>query len=480
MTGILNGVSLPLHSSHSSSDGPLVEVSLSRPAYRIGGTVVGTVRLVANNADLHPRLCFESAELYVKGSCKIDSRWHNVDEYRMLYGSHPHFDDHEQTEWKLKQENTVCFWATNVISLLDLEERRGGHWKDVKPKPIKISKSVSSKFEAEKTEPFDDAMDLLDQKQLTFTFRADLPADVPHSTSLTCCRYTYSVIVSVKTSSGKSILVNLPFTVLTPMNGYSNMETSTGRVKLGSCLAMAHSAGLPFHITIDEIHQPKGQVTVNRHTSLKAKSRDVQTLRVADLHGTPCCVLTAIGSACMNPGGRVMFHLDFPISSDTWLPCHQVSACLQGQEVAMYEDKTQHRARSYIFDTHIETVEFGYTERLSFTLLLPLDCPCSLQTDLVKIEISCGLDLAVDDPKGGLTNLRLELPIKVVHAPAADEMQRDEDEVPTLRELLHDGNDEPLESDPLKSGSFPTRDIQKDLKVLSLLLVDSCGLKEGN
>jgi hypothetical protein len=40
------------------------------------------------------------------------------------------------------------------------------------------------------------------------------------------------------------------------------------------------------------------------------------------------------------------------------------------------------------------------------------------------VEISCGLDLMVDDTNGGFTNLQLELPIKVVHAPTADEIDR--------------------------------------------------------
>lgn len=462
--------------SQRSLNKPSLEISLSRPTYRIGGTVVGTVRLLPNNCNVLPRSCFESAQLYVKGSCQIDSRWHNVDEYQKIYGVHPHLNDHGLIELKVKQDSSVCFWATNVLSLHHLEERQGGHWNDVKPKPIKLSSNISFDFEKKTREAADDMMDMLDRTQMTFTFRAGLPFDLPHSASLTCCRYTYLVVVHAKTVTGESIIMTHPFTVLSPLNGYANI-VSMGRVKLGSCQAMAHSAGLPCHITIDEMYEARGQVTVNRHTSFKAKSRDIQTLRVADPHGRPCCILTVIGSVCMYPGGRILFQMDFPISGDTWLPCYQVSASLQGEELAVYEDKTQRRARSYVFDTYHENVEFGNTERLTFSLLLPLDCPYSLQSDVVKVGITCALDLTVDDINGGYTNLRLDLPIKVIHAPTAEEMEREEQELPTLQELLY-GSDVPIETDPRKSCHFPTKDIQKDLKNLSLLLIDSCGLKE--
>lgn len=467
--------SFPLQSK-SSSNRPSIEIVLSRPTYRIGRTVVGTVRLLPNNCNILPRSCFESAQLYVKGSCQIDSRWHNVDEYQKIYGVHPHLSDHGLIELKVKQDATVCFWATNVLSLLHLEERQGGHWKDVKPKPIKLSSKLSFDLEKKTSEAADDEVDMLDGTQMTFTFRADLPMDLPHSTSLTCCRYTYFVVVHAKTVTGESLIVTRPFTVLSPLNGFTNI-VSTGRVKLGSCQAMAHSTGLPFHITVDEMYEARGQVTVNRHTSFKAKSKDIQTLRVADPHGRPCCILTVIGSVCMYPGGRLLFQMDFPISGDTWLPCYQVSASLQGEELAVYEDKTQRRARSYVFDTHHEVVEFGCTERLTFSLLLPLDCPYSLQSDMVKVGIICALDLTVGNFNGGYTNLRLELPIKVIHAPTADEMDRDEQELPSLQELLY-GSDVPIETDPRNSCTFPTRDIQKDMKILSYLLVDSCGLKD--
>jgi len=462
---VSNGVPLSIE--------PSAEIALSRPAYRLGASVVGTVRLLANNLEVSPRSCFESAYLYVKGICKIDSRWHNADEYQMLYGFHPHVEEYERTEPKLRQDNTVCFWATNVIPLLGLEERRDGNWNDVRPKPIILAHKLRNKLEREE-QAVDDNISGLERRQMAFTFRAELPKDLPHSASLNCCRYSYVVVVKAKTYSGENLVSMLPFKVLSPLNGHDKVE-STGRVMLGSCSAMAHSNGLPCHVSIDEMKEPNGQVTVNRHTSLMAKYRDIQTLRVADPLGRPCCVLTDVGGGCMFPGGRLLIQLDFPIAGDSWLPCHQVSACLKGQEIAIYEDKSQRRTRSYVFDTYHETVAFGYTERISFSLLLPLHCPCSVQSDLVKVEISCGLDLTVDDTNGGFTNLQLELPIKVVHAPTADEIDRDHDDGPTLRELFH-GSDEPLESNPLKSGSFVTKDIQKDLKTLSLLMADSCGL----
>jgi hypothetical protein len=43
----------------------------------------------------------------------------------------------------------------------------------------------------------------LEYLHLAFTFRADLPLDIPHSAIATCVRYSFSVVVSAKTASNE-------------------------------------------------------------------------------------------------------------------------------------------------------------------------------------------------------------------------------------------------------------------------------------
>lgn len=267
--------------------------------------------------------------------------------------------------------------------------------------------------------------------------------------------------------------MNTPFSVLTPLSGNVISEeqlVTAPRIRLGSCTAMAHSAGLPCHVNATDIYRPKGATTVNRNVNLLSTiaKGNVQTLRIADPSGQPCCILTVLGSQVMNPGGHLLLQFDFPPS---WVPCHQVSVCLRGEEVALYEDGSTKRTRAFLLDTANELVESGYTERVSLNLHVPLDCPCTFRTDLVKITVQCRIDISVG--KGGTTNLQFHLPCTVAHSPADDE--------PTENECDDDVAETPLEELMLEEDSrtlpiFQTKDIRRDLKVLSLQMVDACGL----
>lgn len=279
--------------------------------------------------------------------------------------------------------------------------------------------------------------------------------------------------------------MNAPFSVLTPLTGNALSEKDLAkapRVRLGTCSAMAHSSGLPCHVTATDLHQPKGATTVNRNANLLATvaSGNVQTLRIADPDGEPCCILTALGSQVMNPGGHLLLQFDFPSS---WVPCHQVSACLQGEEIALYEDGSTNKTKTFLFDTAYEVVESAYTERASLSLYLPLDCPCTVLTDLLKVSVQCRIDLACEKSDGGYSNLQFHLPIKVAHSPMADEANGNEfddedvNETP-LDEIVFGAEALSLvEKDHTKPTSFKTRDIRKDLKVLSLQMVEVCGLQ---
>jgi hypothetical protein len=102
-------MSTAAHHEESSHD-TTVEVLLSRPSYRLGGSVVGTIRLTATAAakkDVHPRTWFQSARVYVAGRCRVDGRWHNPVIYKQIYGQHPHLRDHMDLEESSSE--TVCF-----------------------------------------------------------------------------------------------------------------------------------------------------------------------------------------------------------------------------------------------------------------------------------------------------------------------------------------------------------------------------------
>ena len=182
----------------------------------------------------------------------------------------------------------------------------------------------------------------------------------------------------------------------------------------------------------------------------------------------------------MNPGGHLLLQFDFPSS---WVPCHQVSACLQGEEIALYEDGSTNKTRTLLLDTAYEMVETGYTERASLSLYLPLDCPCTVLTDLVKMAVQCRIDLACEKVDGGYSNLQFHLPLKVAHSPTADEVNGtdfgDEDvNSAPLDEIVFGAEALSLiEKDTTKPSSFVTKDIRKDLKILSLRMVESCGLE---
>lgn len=184
-----------------------VEVVLSRPAYRLGGNVVGTIRLIPKEG-VDPRAWFASAQVYVAGRCKVDDRWHNPVIYKKLYGTHPHLKECMDVERKaVATEDTVCFWATNVVNLLELEERDVGHWDETNPKALVENSGLLTESEAinyEDARAEGEAEELpLEFLQIAFTFRCHLPHDIPHSAVATCVRYSFSVVVSAKTTSNE-------------------------------------------------------------------------------------------------------------------------------------------------------------------------------------------------------------------------------------------------------------------------------------
>lgn len=188
-------------------------------------------------------------------------------------------------------------------------------------------------------------------------------------------------------------------------------------------------------------------------------------MRVSNARGQPVCVLTVVGAAKLTPGSRIHLQWDFPeriSASKEWIPCYQVSACLAGEEYAIYEDGKTTRTQSYVFDTCHEWVDPGMTHRVSKTLLLSMDAPCSLYTDVMELFIRCQIDITVRENGNEYNNLRLELPCQVIQSfgDERDIYEEEENRILPLPELL--GSDADTNSD------FPMSDIASDLKILAL------------
>ncbi|GKY93086.1 hypothetical protein MPSEU_000276900 [Mayamaea pseudoterrestris] len=462
-----------------------VEVVFSRPAFRQGGTLVGSVRVTrddTNNASIiPPRNLIKSLDFCVMGRCRLDPRWHNVKEYQdaqlvakksLIWGM-----DHDK--------NSVCFWATQPIDLMEYQERTVGRWDDVKPKPILLEEGDETNVSVAEEISLED-------HQLAFTFQANLPVSLPHSMQGTSCRYYYAVVIKLLLRSQKNARwIQTPFLVLTKHPDFDHIadddSASLRKFRLAPCQAVVHSSGLPCFVTAAELHHPGGTLTVNQHGASQFSNvrrddpKHLQTMRVADPSGEPVCILTLLGASVMHPGSRVKLTFDFPLTKD-WVPCHQVCACLQGEEIAIRRDGSCKRSRSYLFSTAHEYFDPKCIERVTLELLLPLDAPCSIKTDVVAISIRCLVDISVEQPgkEGDFQNLRLEIPCEVTHSVAAYERTDDDARLRdnlSIDELLGDGNGEQLDKDPTNPASFQNVGISEELKILSMHMAESCGLR---
>ena len=535
-----------------------VRLTLSRPRYRSGGVVVGTVHLSwdadvptttatstsgastnSNNASKPYR--FHSARLYLSGHARIDPRWLNdADGLRSLYGRHPSLaslpDGAEDRAVRhvfgdcadgvhLEGGQTVCFYATNVVDLL----AAGGGG-------VGSSSGPGANANARKKRQ---------RHQMAFTFRSTLPDDAPPSASTATARYFYSAVVCIETGpyeGDDTVLVQAPFAVTQGPSSrvvVSGHDSLGARVKVGTlevlsrCSARAaedvndkvkDDGDVPMQITTiqppcyvppTEWHRP-AKLAVDRDFGLCSRpmsmvgggrSSDVKSLRIVNEDGIPCCVLTLVGTATMRPGGRAVIRCDFAedvllrtgkrsssvvgddedeqnsrrsSSTDRLLPCYRVSAFLRGEECALNEDGTSRRTRSYAFDAHHVRVEPGCTDSVSLNVGLPLSCPISMHTDLVKVATTCKIVLTVkkdDSPASGRGGsetaggnnsgqydfLTLEMPCEVVHGFGEEEEDADAGErkndgvIPIRRHPVGDGG-----------SNFAVGDIMTDLKVLTM------------
>ena len=538
------------HQSHphgpSAAPEPLVDVKLhlSRPRYRAGGVVVGTVHLSwdANNSNNNNNFHPQSARLYLSGHARIDPRWlTDAESLRGLYGRHPALaaphhlpegvEDRAvrqvfgdcQDGVHLEGGQTVCFYATNVVDLLAAAGGGNG------------SGSGSAKdTDADAARP--GGKKKRQRQEMAFTFRSTLPDDAPPSVSTATARYFYSAVVCIETGpyeGDDTILVQAPFAVTQCSSSGGSIATTMSsdghnslgaRVKVGTLevLSRGNAAGSDddeagdhtttgtaiqpiCYIPPTEFHQP-AKLSVDRDFGLCATARgssDVKSLRIANQDGIPCCVLTLVGATTMRPGGAAMILCDFAEdvvlrrrksstaegdgvdtsssekdSPTSLLPCYRVSAFLHGEEYALNEDGTSRRTRSFAFDSKHVRVEPGCTDSVSLDICLPLSCPISMHTDLVKVVTACKIVLTVkkyvstassessgDSSSEGASNqydfLTLQMPCNVVHGfDEDDEEAEGKDDLAERRHVVG--------ADSHEDRSFAVCDIMKDLKVLAM------------
>jgi hypothetical protein len=157
-----------------------------------------------------------------------------------------------------------------------------------------------------------------------------------------------------------------------------------------------------------------------------------------------------------------------------------VSACLQGEEVSISRSGARKRTRRHLFDTAYEELDPETVECVTLNLVLPTSAPCSILTDMLEISVQCLIDIAIASTKGDeYRNLRLEIPCQVQHGIFDWERNgEDNDDSPGKRafeELLESGVERI--NDPKDPRCFRYKDIKDELKILSLSMADSCGLR---
>ena len=229
----------------------VVEITLSRPYYRLGGTVVGTLLVVAAapSSALLLRDAIASLKLTVTGYCRLDPRWHGKEEVTALLqrfhstttSTQPPFTDRPEPSYPPLPHHTAPIWSSGIMELMDLPERTIGRWSDAQPHPIVLPRGYR-RDDVSTTTPLDVAhyhrptagnepqqqqqQLKLEEQQLAFTFRVTLPKHTPHTLVATSCRYYYTVAVQLqKTRRNNSKVVEwteVPITVYTALPDDNN------------------------------------------------------------------------------------------------------------------------------------------------------------------------------------------------------------------------------------------------------------------
>jgi hypothetical protein len=482
------------------------------------------------------RKIFTHASIHLSGKCRVDARWHPAAAtsgvLQDLYGSvHPILvndlppetiraeanSDLDDLGMLSKANSTVVyFFATNCASLLDLPERGEPchrkslriSWSDINDEEDDVEGgSDIHHSDHESQQPYASPSSTYAEKcrHLAFTFQAPLPEDLPPTTYATCCRYFYSAVVSVRTIQNQVLTAQVPFTLLScaRMRFSANRDLSLThtshlsmvdkrsktRVQVGLCSAKAHSNSLSCHVS-PSTYARKPQIGVSSTGLCSTMTiRDTRYLRMTNTDGIPACLLKAVGSRVMLPGGRMLLQFDFNpdelllltnghnnepslSSSPSVLKCLQIGACLRGEEVACH-GTTRVVTRTYVLDTGHAYVDSD-VDSISMTLGLPLDSPCSLSTELVEISIVCRIELTVETDRIGASGrhsyevLTLELPVEVVETKI---FQEEEENYTGEMNLL--GTPRPSFYENEDSVNQIPQDILNDLTMLSIRMLDA-------
>mmetsp|Transcript_19510 Transcript_19510/g.29350 ORF Transcript_19510/g.29350 Transcript_19510/m.29350 type:complete len:524 (+) Transcript_19510:58-1629(+) len=483
---------------------PSLNVWLSRQEYILGSNLVGTIRISASSQ-------IKTSIVYVVGRCGIDSRWHRtamviqrISRDNLYLNFVKALEDKRVTSPKNNETTlTTSFWSSNIVDLKQLKERTSGNYRDYRPRSLELPPDNPELYFVERNTTTQNAntfwpgLDNLfsGDDHLIVTFRANLPINLPPTSSFTCCRYSYAVVVRAETNDGVVLCRSVPFHVVsTPITNRIAPQTNSTVLKQGICYAMAHSSGFPCHLTADDFERPLGQTTIASTASIMTQlslhqQRDLKTMRISDPQGQPCCILRVIGASCMVPGGTLLLQFDFSNSTgNVAVPCHQVSACLEGHEWAIHRSSSmakpiRRKTRTLLLDANHEVLDAGCTECVTLSLSLPLDCPVTISNDLVQLSIKCRADLTIEQEmnksKKAFTNLRLDLPVIVVNTTRIEEENEEEFkdtsfELDAEQKQLFPDTNNATEEDVTHPSNFPIEDIHKELRTLSIILFEHC------
>lgn len=286
-------------------------------------------------------------------------------------------------------------------------------------------------------------------------------------------------------------------------------KTSPTRVHIGDLHAIAHSVALPTYISSTEVSDaspPQLNVVSNPPAcdivSRRTAEHRTSTHRIQDRDGCYCASITliGIGQGPLVPGTRLGLRVQLPIcegdecsNGASIIPCHRVCCALVGEEYAIFEgssttngsSKKRVKTRSYVFDSAYDLVHFGYTEAISLGLVLPLDCPVTVKTDLVEVTVTLMVEFTVGSTtigdcdketqsgdQGEFKVIRLNLPCEVIHGSEGLSSLENRDEEGekhvssrrTMQQFWKNNNTLTYDE------GWDDIDIQPDLKLLSLRL----------
>lgn len=474
-----------------ASQGPQTTLILSRSGYRVGGTLVGT--LLIEKGQGPPLRQLQGVDVVVVGYCRLDARWHKTPtpyplpprqvQTKELYATLP------------KAEN--LFWTSACIDLLPLPtlaENVSQRPKDLlvpAPLPVADTKALNTlELSEDVTIPDVTATNAAKTTFLSYSFRLDLPPNLPPSISATSCRYAYAILHRLRFQGQVAADVpwkELPFSILTADIHTEGTTHESLQTSMPALHAVSHGDTLLCTLTSTEVHNRSGQGHVTVHTQGAAMFRSVrlsdacQTMRVSDPSGAPVAVLTVLGATQLSPGSRLLLQLDFPNPEKpcaNWVPCYQASACLQGEEMVLPRPTKgsapkRRRARQLLLATAHEILDPDCAERVCLNLLVPADAPCSVQTDVVEISLWCVVDLTVGTSSrsdtattkskaAGHHNLRLEIPCRMGHPRTAVESEAAEGD---YHEDVNDDMDESVDS-------LASPAIRQDLRRLSYAVLE--------